>query len=163
VAITNGGAGSLEALSAAVAYGDGQPADWLQAILSGTTAPAQLTLTARGEALGAGMYEADVRIASTSSSDGAEIAVALSVAGLQVIEDGGATSVREGGEPDQFSVVLSARPSTPVVLDVNAADPAEITVTPAVLRFTTTNWNLPQTVTVRAAATSGISYRLPAV
>jgi hypothetical protein len=96
------------------------------------------------------MYDAAVRVASTSSTDAAEITVELSVAGFQVIESDGATAVREGGEPDQLSVVLSARPGAPVVLGVNASDPGEIAVSPAALRFTTTNWNSPQSLSVRA-------------
>src|SRR5439155_3562155 len=47
VSITNGGGGTLSGLAVEpISYGTGQPTGWLSATLSGSTAPATLTLSA---------------------------------------------------------------------------------------------------------------------
>lgn len=148
VAVTNGGGGALEDLSARVVAAQGESADWLRAELSGRTAPAQLTLTARSEALPSGMYHADVRIAAPGAPD-AVVGVVASVAGFGVGETDGGTSVSEHGGTDQISVVLSARPAAPVVLNVTSSDPDEASVSPGSLRFMPTDWSTPRSVTVR--------------
>ncbi len=71
------------------------------------------------------------------------------VAGFRIVESGGSTSVSENATTDTFSVVLTARPLTNVVLSVFSSDTGEATVTPASLTFTTSNWNVAQTVAVR--------------
>jgi hypothetical protein len=149
VAVTNGGAGPLDGLSVSVQHADGQPGGWLTAQLSRPTAPAQLTLTARSSALAAGMYEAEVRVSSSSSAETTPIEVALSVAGFRVSETDGVTSVGEWGSADQVSVVLSAQPSSAVVLSVTSSDPGEVSVSPASVRFTSADWRTPRSVTVR--------------
>lgn len=69
ISVTNGGGGTLDDLSATVSYPSGQPTDWLTAGLSGTTAPATLTLTAARGSLGTGTYTATVRVAATSADN----------------------------------------------------------------------------------------------
>jgi hypothetical protein len=64
VAVANGGAATLDGLTAEVSYTAGEPTDWLVAELSGTTAPTVLTLTATTGALVVGNYTASVAIAS---------------------------------------------------------------------------------------------------
>lgn len=54
----------------------------------------------------------------------------------------------EGGAPQSFNVVLSAPPSSDVVIPIASADTTEGTVSPTVLTFTPLNWNIPQPVTV---------------
>ena len=47
-----------------------------------------------------------------------------------------------------FTVMLNSRPTQDVTLPLSSSDPTEGTVAPASLLFTTTNWNVPQPVTV---------------
>jgi subtilisin-like proprotein convertase family protein len=48
----------------------------------------------------------------------------------------------------QFTVVLTAQPAADVTVPISSGDLTQGTVSPASLTFTSTNWNLPQTVTV---------------
>lgn len=59
--------------------------------------------------------------------------------GLITSEDGGSAS---------FTVVLTSRPIAPVVVTFGSDDASEGTVSPAMLSFTDTTWNIPQTVTI---------------
>jgi hypothetical protein len=68
-------------------------------------------------------------------------------AGLTITETGG-TQVSENGTTDTFTVVLTTRPGTDVVLTVKSGDLGEAVVSPATLTFTTDNWDVPKTVTV---------------
>ena len=68
ITITNSGTGTLTGLATgAVVYGAGQAAGWLATSLSGTAAPATLTLTATLGSLSAGTYTATVPITSSAS------------------------------------------------------------------------------------------------
>lgn len=65
VAVSNGGGGSLEALTAVVAgYGEGEPGGWLSAVLDDVVAPAGLLLTPDLEGLEAGLHTATVEVRS---------------------------------------------------------------------------------------------------
>jgi hypothetical protein len=66
------------------------------------------------------------------------------------IVSGGPVVVNEQapGNTGSFDVVLSAQPSSDVVLDVSSDDPSEASVSPATLTFTPGSWNAAQTVTV---------------
>lgn len=68
-------------------------------------------------------------------------------AGILITEIGG-TVVAESGGTDAFTVVLSARPATDVVLDVATDDPGEVEVDPVRLTFASSDWDAAQTVTV---------------
>lgn len=57
-------------------------------------------------------------------------------------------SVSENETTDTFTVRLTARPDTNVVLTVIGTDPGEAIVSPTVLTFSPADWDLPQTVTV---------------
>ncbi len=70
------------------------------------------------------------------------------VGSLSIIQSGGSTSVDESGTTDSFTVVLDRQPLTDVVLTVTASDTGEATVDVATLTFTSSNWNVAQTVTV---------------
>jgi plastocyanin len=68
VNVTNGGTGTLSGLSLdAVAHGSGQPTGWLSATLSGTTAPATITLNATTGSLAAGTYTATLAVRSSAT------------------------------------------------------------------------------------------------
>lgn len=67
---------------------------------------------------------------------------------LTVTESGGSTRVSDLGQMDSFDVSLPAQPDSDVLLTVTTTDAGEVTPTPTQLRFTSLNWNVPQTVTV---------------
>ncbi len=89
------------------------------------------------------------------------------VAGFEIIETGGDTTVQESGTSDTFGVVLTAQPSSNVEITISqpanpsssglekfiftagASDEASVSVT--TLTFTPANWNVPQDVTVTGA------------
>ena len=58
--------------------------------------------------------------------------------------------VREGGS-NSYTVKLSNRPNSSVVVNVDRASGSGVTTSPARLTFTTSNWDREQTVTVKAA------------
>ncbi len=65
ITITNAGPGTLTGLSGIVTYPLDQPAGWLTAALSSTTAPATLTVTANAANLQPGTYSAAVILRSS--------------------------------------------------------------------------------------------------
>jgi hypothetical protein len=78
IAITNAGGGTLTGLAAAITYSG--PAGWLNAALSGTTAPATLTLAATTGSLAPGTYGAIVRVtAAQAANSPQQIHVAFTV------------------------------------------------------------------------------------
>jgi adhesin/invasin len=66
VQVTNSGGGALSGLGVVVDYGGG-PGGWLEASLSGTTAPATLTLRGLPAELPGGRFEASVRVTASSA------------------------------------------------------------------------------------------------
>lgn len=70
--------------------------------------------------------------------------------GVRVTESGGATSVTEGGEPDGYTIALTARPDADVEVTVQSSAEG-VSASPGSLLFTPENFATPQTVTVRAA------------
>ncbi|GEP44642.1 DUF1800 family protein [Brevifollis gellanilyticus] len=70
---------------------------------------------------------------------------------LVVTHSSGNAWVAEGIYNDTFTVKLSCPPMAGATVTVNTgAQNGEVTVTPAVLNFNSTNWNTPQVVTVDA-------------
>jgi len=69
-------------------------------------------------------------------------------AGFTITQSGENTSVSEGATTDTFTVVLDARPTSNVVLNVSSGDVGEATVDQATLIFTPADYSTPQTVTV---------------
>ena len=71
-------------------------------------------------------------------------------------DDAGATvsettlTVAEGGSAT-YTVVLDVQPTSDVVISVTKTGSTDVTVSPATLTFTTSNWSTAQTVTVAAA------------
>jgi hypothetical protein len=86
VEVTNAGGGALDGLTATVAYGAGQPTGWLSATLSGTTAPATLTLTASTTATDAGLYDATVTVSGSVGSETVDVTLALAEGAAPTIE-----------------------------------------------------------------------------
>ena len=91
---------------------------------------------------------------SADEYDAATIAgVAVTVtddetAGVTVSET--TLTVAEGGS-GSYTVVLDAQPASNVVINVTKSGSPDVTVTPATLTFSTSNWDTAQTVTVSAA------------
>ena len=73
------------------------------------------------------------------------------IAGFMVVESGGSSSVSESGTTDTISIVLTDDPGSDVVLNVASDDTGEVTVGPASLTFTPSNWNVAQVVTLTGA------------
>lgn len=79
IAVTNAAGGSLHGLDISVDYGSG-PDGWLEATLSGTTAPAALTLVAAPRGLRAGSYSAEVAVSAVVAANSPQtVAVTLEV------------------------------------------------------------------------------------
>jgi hypothetical protein len=79
----------------------------------------------------------------TNGSDCPEL-----LAGFSIVESDGTTTVDESGSQDTFTVILNTQPTSNVVIDLSSSDTTEMTISPASLTFTTSDWNIPQTVTV---------------
>lgn len=84
----------------------------------------------------------DVTVAVTNADDDSP--------GFTITETGGGTTVSESGTTDDFQVVLTTqpRPGSVVVLDIVSPAPDEVTVSPDMIQFDDSNWNVPRTVTV---------------
>lgn len=69
------------------------------------------------------------------------------VPGLLLVEGGGTTVLDEGGAGDGITVALAARPAGTVVVAVAGSG---LTATPAMVTFTTDDWNVAQAVALAA-------------
>lgn len=99
-----------------------------------------------------------VRVSAAASDDAfdavADKSISVSTSdndffGFRILQSGGSTIVGESGSTDTFTVVLAAQPASNVVLNLSSSDTGEATVTPATMTFTSSNWNLPQTVMIK--------------
>jgi len=72
-------------------------------------------------------------------------------AGIRVEPKGVTLNTNEDGLSATFTVVLNSQPAagTDVSFSLTSSDTGEGVVSPATLKFTGTNWNAPQTVTVK--------------
>jgi hypothetical protein len=84
-----------------------------------------------------GLDPVDVSVTNTDN-DAASITVSPT-ANLTTTEAGGSAT---------FTVVLGTQPAADVTIALSSSDPTEGSVSPAVLVFSSSNWNLPRTVTV---------------
>jgi hypothetical protein len=91
------------------------------------------------------------------SSDAATVSVTVNpvaqLPGVTITESGGSTAVEEPGltadiSTDSYTAVLNTQPTADVVLGINAG--SELQTSAATLTFTSSNWSVPQTVTVQA-------------
>ncbi|MBI2448586.1 hypothetical protein HYV44_03480 [Candidatus Microgenomates bacterium] len=86
------------------------------------------------------------------------------IADITVMPTGGTANVTEGGATDTIDYSLNTEPTANVVIALTAD--AQVTLSVGSLTFTSSNWNVPQTVTVTAvndttvegAHTGNISY-----
>ncbi len=72
--------------------------------------------------------------------------------GIQLVQSGGSTSVTEGGGNDSYTITLSGKPTATVhiVVTPNEQTTANGMSSAFALVFTSGNWSVPQTITVRA-------------
>lgn len=68
--------------------------------------------------------------------------------GVQITHSGGSTAVSEAGATDSYTVVLTSQPTANVTITLNGG--SQLQATPSTLTFTSSNWNIAQTVTVSA-------------
>ncbi len=61
---------------------------------------------------------------------------------------GNNVSLSETDSPTTFSIVLDSEPGSTVVLDISNPDITEAVISPTSIEFSTTNWNVPQEITV---------------
>jgi len=79
---------------------------------------------------------------------GAAYVFSLSFSPGVTVSPGEGLMTTEWGGTAQFFVVLNTPPAGDVVIDLASSDPGEGAVSPAQLRFTPQDWNIPQTVTL---------------
>jgi hypothetical protein len=83
--------------------------------------------------------------------DGSPVTVRFTIndtAGITVSPTSGLVTTEAGGTAT-FTVKLNTQPAANVTIGLSSSDTTEGTVSPASLTFTPSNWNTPQTVTVR--------------
>jgi hypothetical protein len=119
--------------------------------------PQTLTVTAIDDAVAQGTRIQTITNAASSADPGYNgIAIAAvtatitdnDTAGVNITESGSSTAVTEGGATDTYTAVLTSEPTGNVT--ITPAPGSQLTVSPASLTFTTSNWNVPQTLTVTA-------------
>jgi len=113
VNLTNAGAGNLTGLNVgAIQYAPGGPIGWLSASLSGTTAPAVLSVTANAGSLAAGAYSATVPVNAPGAAISPElVVVTITVSSAPVIALSAVTTtytaVAGGASPAGSSVSVT--------------------------------------------------------
>jgi hypothetical protein len=112
VSVTNTGGGTLDGLATTITYASGQPTGWLNATLSGTTAPATVTLQATLGALAAGDYSATVSVSSSAASNSPQtVDVTFTVTAPPAIGLSRATvtfnAMAGGGNPSTETVAIT--------------------------------------------------------
>ncbi|MDQ2068120.1 autotransporter outer membrane beta-barrel domain-containing protein [Xinfangfangia sp. CPCC 101601] len=96
-------------------------------------------VAASGDANYEGIAISSVAVTVTDDNDAKGVTVSKST--LTVSESG-------AGNSETFTVVLNSQPTADVSVAVASSAVANATVAPAALTFTSSNWNVPQTVTV---------------
>ncbi|NER36457.1 MAG: hypothetical protein F6J93_21145 [Oscillatoria sp. SIO1A7] len=118
--------------------------------------PQTVTVVAINDALAEGNHTGTISHSSSSTDpnyNGIAIANLLAnitdddSAGISIAVSGGSTEVSEGGNTDTYTIVLTSAPTAPVTVSFNPGSDLE-SIAP--LTFDPTNWNVAQTVTVRA-------------
>ncbi|MEO8615589.1 MAG: endonuclease [Luteolibacter sp.] len=61
-----------------------------------------------------------------------------------------AAAVTEGGISDSYTLVLTSQPTANVTINTTSTPVSQVIATPASVTFTSTNWNLPQTIILSA-------------
>ena len=119
------------------------------------SSPQTLTVTTVDDAVVEGLHIGTItHSASGGSYDGVSVSDVVAnitdndVGGVIVTETAGSTDVAEGGATDTYDVVLDSAPSGTVTITITPD--SQVTVSPAPLTFTTSEWSTAQTVTVTA-------------
>ena len=109
-----------------------------------TTADVDLddeTFTVAFGALPASTTTGDPASVTVTIRDASKAGVGIHPTELEIVENGGTASYR---------VRLTSQPMAQVSMTVESQDPAAVTVSPSMLMFDASNWNVDQVVTVRA-------------
>ena len=94
----------------------------------------------------------NARIGVVQNTANLDILTDNDTAGITITSTAGA-DVAEGGTSDTYTVVLQSQPSNLVIITVDPDTQTDLGVgtgVPLTLNFTPANWNVPQTVTVKA-------------
>jgi fibronectin type 3 domain-containing protein len=113
--VTNAGGGSLTGLATPINYQTGQPTGWLTATLSGTSAPAQVTLRATTGTLPSGNYTANVRVTSALAQNSPQtVAVTFAVQNALALSTSSISylAARGGGNPLSQTVQVTSLTTT---------------------------------------------------
>ena len=119
------------------------------------SSPQTVTVTTVDDAVVEGLHIGTItHSASGGSYDGVSVSDVVAnitdndVGGVIVTESAGSTDVTEGGATDTYDVVLDSAPSGTVTISITPD--SQVTISPAPLTFTTSEWSTAQTVTVTA-------------
>ncbi len=116
-----------------------------------------ITVTAVDDALAEGVHASAITHTASSADVNYDAIVIADVNvnitdnetdSVLVTESGGATNITEGGATDSYTLVLGSEPSD--VVYVSIGTDADATVSTSSIQFSTTTWNIPQTITVTA-------------
>ena len=112
-----------------------------------TTKTFQINITGANDASNAGSNNSDA--SSTTSNDAAEDQpYGLTIVASGVINRAGQLITNEEGSSSSFTVALNRQPSADVDVLISGLDSTEGRLDKDILRFTPSNWNVAQTVTV---------------
>ncbi|WP_435021785.1 Calx-beta domain-containing protein [Tundrisphaera sp. TA3] len=130
------------------------PANW--------ATPQVVTVTGVDDDTADGSAAYTIVTSATSSADPSYHGLAVPDVGLSNTDDDTARIVAtaltstlgtaEAGSTDTFTVRLTSRPTAQVMIPLGSTKPGEGVPDPSFLIFTPSNWNVPQTVTVRGVA-----------
>ena len=136
------------------------PSDYLAALAGvssiaggGATGTTTLTATVNGDFIAEANETFSVNLsapinATISDAQGIGTINNDDTLGIVVTQSGGSTDVTEGGATDSYTLVLTSQPTSNVSISVTPDTQVTVATSPVV--FTTTNWNVAQTVTVTA-------------
>ncbi len=120
--------------------------------------PQTVTVTAVDDAVAQGARVGTITPTVISTAYG-YVALSLSTVSVTISDDdatgvtvtasGGITAMTEGGT-DTYSLVLLSEPFSDVVIELSPSESDQLTPSPSTLIFTSSDWNVPQTVTVTA-------------
>ena len=77
-----------------------------------------------------------------------DVRVQGSPPGFVVTQTPAVVHVSESGSTDDFDLVLTGPPDSDVVIQATSLDQGEATVSPTLLTFDESNWNVPQSITI---------------
>ena len=123
-----------------------------------------VTVTAVDDSVGEGRHTAVITARVNGSPSRFQGVVAASFTAeitdndkaLLLADTAGSTDVTEGGVTDSYTVALSMQPTGTVVVEPYNVSSAQMTFSPASLSFSSTNYNVPQVVTVTAVDDSRV-------